>query len=338
VTEDEAPHEVADEVSSAAAGTRKAALWIASALGGIPALAIIGALVRAPGESGFSAPLLALGIGSAAIGAAIGIFAFARVIEPVAVSDQKVLDAEFDVSRVIGHPFTDYQEVLDRLEIASAELTRKTYLASDAAGWAKAAEAHAARAEVAVKEAEEALADAPEPERPERTRELEQAKRLRDAAKARATAFVAEAAVVEETRSLEQRVVNSLERVRAQVFMLHSSDRVRARYDDARATVPIAVMLVAVGIFCLGMAPITEAEETTDLKLLTLTLESAGQEALGCREPSVQAIQVGGVDDARLVITLPTANCDAKKVVFTTSDPVPLGRVTEEEAIEAPPG
>jgi hypothetical protein len=103
--EKKATPDIVDTARDAATGTRGAAKWMASALGAIPSLAIIGAIVRDPGEGGFDATQLALGVLLAALGAIIGVIAFARVIAPVRVEDKHLKDAH--LARIPGHSYTE---------------------------------------------------------------------------------------------------------------------------------------------------------------------------------------------------------------------------------------
>src|SRR4051794_26510552 len=116
-TEQTSP-EVVDTARDAAAGTRAAAKWMASALGAVPSLAIIGAIVRDPGEGGFDATELAVGVGLAALGAILGVLAFARVIAPVRVEDKNVEDAH--LKRIPGQPYDKADDLKTNLETLRA--------------------------------------------------------------------------------------------------------------------------------------------------------------------------------------------------------------------------
>src|SRR5947207_13061188 len=161
-----AADEVSDDPRYGAAGTRKTARWIASAFGAIPALAALGALVRAPGDEGFDPTKLTLGIALAALGAVIGILGFARVLSPVEVKDADLDD--FDMTRVLGSPykkFSDFKDALEAFRKAIAYEERRLALAEVES---KEADATAARAAAdADAAATEAVHD-PTPENKER--------------------------------------------------------------------------------------------------------------------------------------------------------------------------
>jgi hypothetical protein len=338
--EEKATEEVVDEATAAAAGTRKAALWIAAALGGIPSLAILGALVRAPGDAGFNGYLLGVGIGLAAIGAVVGVFSIADVIEPVAVTDAMLLERPFDVTRVPGHPFKTYSDLLERLRHNRGQLWNRVYLASDATVWAKKAAAKGASSEMLLKEAEQDLANyQPDDDKKKRLKKtVEDAKRTRDRDRATADSYSAEAAALDESVTLMKKQVQAAETVRSDAFRLYASDEVRRHYGATRSTVAAAALLVAAGILSLALAPKAPSEEATPPTLVSLTLNPAGQKTLECDSVSIQGIRIGGEDDAPLVITFPTSGCPARLVTFTTTPSAGLGTVEEEETIKAVPG
>src|SRR2546430_12050898 len=89
---------VVDDAQSAAAGIRQAAKWIASALAAIPALAVVGNIVKGPGDAGFQAPLLLVGVVLAAAGAYLGIYFFSEVLAPVPLEDVNLQG--FDMSHL----------------------------------------------------------------------------------------------------------------------------------------------------------------------------------------------------------------------------------------------
>jgi len=254
MTDDAKPanSDVVDDAINAAAGTRKTAAWLAGALGGIPSLAVLGALVREPAQNGFNAWLLALGISFAVLGAVIGIFKFANVMRPVEVSDEH-LKGKRIVDRIPGHPFTTYDELLDRLKVAQAELWSRTYVLSDSVIAAKRADAVAARSLAASKETEQ-RADA-EPGSEDLKQAAKAAKLESDAAQANANAAAAQAAALAESEGLLRRQVDTAERVRSDAFRLYASDVVRGRYEAAQVFAVAAAVVIAIGVFCLAMAP-----------------------------------------------------------------------------------
>src|SRR5919108_996497 len=105
--------DIVDDAASAAAGTRQAARWIASALGAIPGLAILASLVRAPGDEGFFPWRLILGVAFAAAGATLAIWTLARVLTPVPLSDDDMQD--FDMRRVPGYTDEKFSDLTNRI-------------------------------------------------------------------------------------------------------------------------------------------------------------------------------------------------------------------------------
>src|SRR5262245_61236324 len=81
---------VVGDALHAAEGTRTASRWLALALGAIPSLAVLGAILRGPGDAGSNAWLLGVGVILAATGALVGVLGFARVVAPVGLEESKV--------------------------------------------------------------------------------------------------------------------------------------------------------------------------------------------------------------------------------------------------------
>jgi hypothetical protein len=263
--------EVVDDAIAAAVGTRKTAAWLAGALGGIPSLAVLGALVRDPGDAGFDGWLLALGIGFALLGALIGILAFADVMLPVAVSDQDLLDHSLDITRIPGHPFDSYQALLTRLRATRESLWKKVYEASDALVRSKVTDAVAARSAAAVKAVEQALAA--DPNNQVLKTALATAKRTSEQDRLLADGAAAEAAGLAEAETLLRKSVDASERVRSDAFRLRASDVVSKRYQSARGVAIAAAVFVAIGVFCLAMAPQAKAGESPSApSLVSLSL------------------------------------------------------------------
>jgi hypothetical protein len=116
-----------------------------------------------------------------------------------------------------------------------------------------------------------------------------------------------------------------------------ASDEVAVRFLTAQFLTVPAVALVASGVVFLALAPKPKAEAAAVTPtLVTLKLFPTGVKALGCDAPSLTGIRIGGTDDAPLVITFPTAKCEARTVTFTTAKPEPLGTVTPAKTVTAP--
>jgi hypothetical protein len=313
--------EFVDEARASIDGTRKAAQWIASALGAIPSLAILAALVRAPGEAGFNGYLLVPGIFLAAAGALVGILAFADVLTPVPLTDEDLVD--FDMHRVPGHPFDSFDELRDSIDALRRAVQADGARVAAAEANAKQAEAESARAEAELKKAEAALA------KNSKDPQLKQVvKTARDASDQKALEAREKAGLAaREARGLPvwSEELKARERLRAEAFRLKAADEVRRRF---------TVFLVALGIALLALAPNTvdDGEAPT---LVSLKLSKAGQTALDCPTSSLQGLRVGGEDEAPLIVTFPTEDCASKLVAFKVTEPEGFGSVEEVEAITA---
>jgi hypothetical protein len=320
---------VIDEARSAASGTRQAARWLASALGGIPSLAILTAVVRAPGDQGFDDGLLAAGVGFAALGALIGVLAFARVLAPVPL-EEKDLEG-FNLTRVPGQPFESYEELQNSIarlrgadrgdEVGVQRAVRKMH----------EAKALAAETEIAAKKAEaEAKAQPDNAELQKRAEEARTAAKLREL---HAEAAAATAAAVAAGHQGWSEEFTRREHIRAEAYRLKAADEVGNRFRDSRDASIAAVVCIAAGVILLGMAPKKKPAAATpkSAALVTLKPNEEGKRALGCQAESTHALRIGGTDEAPTVITLPEAGCAPKTLTFTTDKPKALGTVTTDK-------
>ncbi len=324
---------VMEDALSAADGTRKSAQWIASALAGVPSLAIVASIVSGPGDNGFDPTELALGIGIAAFGIALGILVFARVITPLSLEDFNL--ATFPMARVPDSPCQTYAEL--ELIIASFHST----LASAGAKLANAkraafkAAAEAAVAERTVTAAMERVKEGTggDDEKEQRTRQLTAA--VIHAEEMRAAAETAEGEFKSLTVTYEHSKgqLVAAETLRQNVYRLKTADVVRSRFDTARSTLWVVVACVAAGLVLVGIAPKEAPPAATPPSLVTLELSDKGEEKI-CRDKSLQAIKVGGDEKTPVVITLPTPGCPSQTVNFTTVDPEPLGKAIPAEPVK----
>jgi len=332
--------EVADEARSSAEGTRKAAAWLATALGGIPTIGVLTAVVRAPGDLGFDESQLALGIALAAAGGLIGVLAFAYVRVPLALEDSDLHG--LNLTRIPGHEYETWEgddglkKALEQLRAAAAEeehdLTRAAGHSAEAKALAANAEKDAitAEAEAKAKPDDKGLKQEADQKRAEASGKKQEA--------AAAAARAEEAAATAKTWSDQ---FAARERIRADAYRLTAADKVRERFGRAIFASVVAVGLIAWGVINLGKAPIPKQDAATAAAatpvLITLTLNPDGQATLGCEAvDSVQALKVGGTEESPSVITLPQSDCPSKTLTFPTSDPKPLGTAEEVEALELP--
>jgi hypothetical protein len=329
--------QVADEAVFAADQTRKASAWLASALGAIPSLAIIGSLVRDPGDYGFDNTELALGIGLAAAGAVLGTLAFAWVMSPLKLTNDDLED--FDMTRLPGRHYDNPQELLDDIELFKG-LVRTDR--EEGAGLRREAERTKARAAEAEKLAlgAEAAAKA-KPDDAALQARADKARQRAHVAKQEMEKAVADAAAQAVTTPRWQGEFEARERFRADAVRLKAADEVGERFFAAKFGAILSVALVAVGIYFLALAPI---EKTPDALAPTLTLVSwspseRGAAVLGCTTKTIRALQVGGDENAPQLVTFPTADCpDPKLITFPKQTETPLGPVTKVKALEATDG
>jgi hypothetical protein len=322
--------EAVEEARNAAAGTRATSRLIASAFAGIPALSVIGALVRAPGDAGFDWLNLSLGVALAALGAVIGIYSFATVQEPASLTDADI--PPDIVKRMPEARVTSFGALRQAVEQTRSAVGVRRYQASDASAYSAAADARADAADATVKSLEQSVAASTPP-----------AQALVDElAAARAQARALRSTAVEKTvakelatRELQLATDNLtlLESLRRAAYGLRASDRVNERFTEAKQAGILAVAFVAAGVVLLAQAPKTTSPPVP--QLVTLKLNAAGKTALKCSAPTVQAIRVGGDDDTPTVITLPSGACPtAVSARFATAAPKPLGTVAEETPVE----
>jgi hypothetical protein len=325
--------EPSDEAHAVASGLRSTARWTAAAFAGIPSLAVVGALIRAPGDAGFDEALLIPGVLLVAAGALLGILSFADVLKPTGTSDADVVPNTEVMGLLPEARFQTYAALRQALEETRDDVGRKRVLASDDAGYAEAAEAEAVQAEAAAQALDELLKDKPSPPA-DLVEEAKQARAgARDLRAAAGMAAASSAIRSEELKLAEQRLA-SLDGLRRGAYGIETGRTVRERYNAASVYSIFAVGLVAAGVTCLALAPKPKSETTTP-ELVSLVLEPAGQRALGCDEATVDALRVGGDDETPTIIVLPGSTCPVKTVKFLTKDPDPFGKVKKVEPVEA---
>lgn len=301
--------DVVDQAVEAAAGTRRAALWIASGLGAIPSLAILGSLVRAPGDSGYDGTQLVWGIILCAAGATAGILAFAWVISPVSLEDDD-LDT-LNMRRIPGSPSNSFKQLRWAIEWFRSALSVREDQIIDAEEESAEADAELARTEATATELEKRAKDGTSADKSAARR----ARQVADIQRQKSDDLKGKAAALTVTAKTWQGEFDERERLRAEAFKLKASDEVSDRFYIAKWIAGASVAAVAAGIALLAVAPNSKAPEaSTSPSLVTFTLTKDGHEKLGCDDVVVHGLRVGGTDDAPLIITLPTATCKAQYV------------------------
>lgn len=242
---------VVDDALSAAEGTRTTAKWLASALGAIPSLAVVASIVRAPGDAGFDAALLSIGVVLAAAGAIVGVIAFARVLAPVGLEDTDVSTVSF--TRLPGQSFTSWPELADQLSRVRQSETAFGVKAKAAKRVAAFAQGQAEVAREELEAAEKRSADAPN------DTELKDAARSAREAHLDAKRKAVKAADVASSRADDHELMavqlQRLLAIRRDAYRLAATDEVGARFRTAQAAAVIAALLIAAGVILLGLAP-----------------------------------------------------------------------------------
>lgn len=324
-----APAAVVDDARFAAEGTRTAARWVTTAFAAIPALAIVTALVKGPGEAGFDNKLLGWGLALGAVGALIGILAFARVFAPVHLNDTKDFGGFSPAKEIPGAPteLTTYHKLLQAIDRARDDVSAQEAAFGQAKAVSDTAEAVAKTAEDQALSLEK-QADAVPDVKDARERAV---KARGDATTARvsANAALGDANFAEADKSDAGRQLRRYFDLRKQAFGLKASDSVRERFLEARILSVAAVGLIATSVGLLAAAPKQKPEETTVTpSLVSVVLTPEGMERLGCRESPIRALRVGGDNTAPSLITLAQGRCPAKSVSFPTIGDEPWGSVT----------
>lgn len=337
-TANAAPDPFVDDELHAAEGIRNNAERIASALGALPGLAIITSLVRAPGEEGFEPWKIVLGVGLAALGAIVGIRAFADVMAPADLKDEDL--AQFPMSKLSGNPFTTYPELVADItavawanESAVAESIEEEAEAKRLEGLAVAKDATASRAEAAAASAKPPSDDA-----------------LKAATKARSEASTARSAADEQTaRAAGEKVrlrlyddqLAARRRLRTDAMRLQAASNVRDRSNSAWRNANFAVGCIAAAVIFLALAPKPKAEEPAaapTIALLSIQLTDAGRLALGCPGlQTVQGIQIGGTDASPKIVTLPVEGCPSRELTFGARTHTEYGDVSKVQALTSNP-
>ena len=316
-----------DDARNAAAGIRDVVKWIAAALAGIPALAALGSLIRAPGEAGFEPLPLGIGIGLAAAGAILGILSLANVLAPVAVSDGSM--ADFDMRQVPGQPYSTYYEVIDTLDILRKAAATEGFSVADAKHDAESDKARAADLEQQAKVAEAAAKDSKDPAVIDRAKV---ARTAADSAQREATESAAHLAALAVGASTLSDQIHRWERVRAEAFQLKAAKVVGDRFDIAKVRVGAAAALVAAGVFFLALAPAIKLDPF-EPTLVTLTLNNTGRTAIGCEISTLTGIQVNESESGPLVITFPSDDCPSKSIEFKTDESLGYGDLKEVDTV-----
>jgi hypothetical protein len=242
---------IVDDALNAAESTRTTAKWLASALGAIPSLAVVASIVRAPGDGGFDAVLLSIGVVLAAAGGIVGVLAFARVQAPVALEDTDVSKISF--VRLPGQSFTSWQGLADQLNKVRQSETDFAVKAKTANRAAKLAEVEAELAQSELDAAEKRAADTPDDVGLKQAARAAQGVHLEAELRAIKAADVARSRVDDHEVMLIQ--LERLLAIRRDAYRLAATDVVRARFKTAQTVAVLAAVLITAGVILLGLAP-----------------------------------------------------------------------------------
>ena len=255
-----------DEAVAAADGTRTAARWLAASLGGIPSLAVLASIVRAPGNAGFDPLMLGLGVGIAALGAIIGVLLFAWVIAPVPLEDDDLRD--LDLTRIPGQPYETFDQLDRDLQLVrNATAKMESQAALDLAD-ARSAEAQTQQADLEARQAAELAAATPDVVTLRQHAETVRARA--DEQRSVVTAKAAAAAATDaETQAIWMTQLARRDAIRRDAYRLKAADVVGRRYLIARIGVVFSVALIAGGIVLIGLAPSVAGHASSDAGPLT---------------------------------------------------------------------
>jgi len=326
---------IVDDARKAAAGTRRAAQWLAAAIGTLPGLAIVTVLIRAPGDQGYQPLTLMAGILIGAFGAFVAMAGFARVIAPVNLTEQDLTD--FRMALLPGNRFETYKELTDSIQrFATADAAYEVRLQDANDSYDTLGAAWAPLDEAAVEAERIAKAEGSTP-----------AQRIAATA-ARAAADAAKVPMLEQAKLVAEVVAsagpinNQLQhriRLRSDAAAIEASLRVGKRFDDSISTGLVGVVLVAFGIGLLALAPIVPDESkptVASLALWRLQPEDAAAR-LGCDpKGEVRAIKVGGTDSKPQLITFPSGDCPALLIEFPVNAPGSIGEGQIVKVIPSP--
>jgi hypothetical protein len=243
---------IVDDAQSAAAGTRQAAKWFASALAAIPALGIVGSLIKGPGSAGFDPIILFFGLALAAAGAYLGIYFFSKVITPIPLEDRD-MNPDADLSRLPGQPYGTNGELMTSLKDSRFAYARYQYRSEKAKVISAIATQTAADAEANAERMKNA-SDHDKANAALKQQALD-AKAHADQSRSEAAARAAASAGADQEAIIWANQVQGIEKIRTQAFHLKASDLVGKRFREAQRAAILAAVLVAFGVFLLAIAP-----------------------------------------------------------------------------------
>jgi hypothetical protein len=316
---------VAADAEDASSGLRGTARWAASALAAIPSLTILATLLKAPEGEQFKEGRLFWAILFAALGAAVGITFFSRVLRP---GEAKKSDIDgFDMSRLPDTPFPTIDELRDSTHGFQEAVADKRIEVADAEAESERASATSEEAKTASETVEKLLKENPTDAG---LQKLAKAKRA-EWSSLSAKAGLAHAVAASAARSLKetQAQLEARSALLKDVYRLKTADLVAGRYGTAIVASWIAVASVALGLFLLLTS--TEERKPFQATLVKLTLEDPGKRLLGCQQDTVLGIQVAETDDGPRVITFPQEGCPSRTVIFKEEEPA-LGKLEVVEA------
>jgi len=132
--------------------------------------------------------------------------------------------------------------------------------------------------------------------------------------------------------------------IRRAAFQLAATDAIKKRFSSALHDVAGAAIAVAFGVaLVLLSSQIADEDDVAtqatpgpeSISLVTLTLNSRGKREFNCpKTTTLTAMRLTSDETAPTVITLPTADCPARKAIFRL-EKKPLGKLEEETAIQS---
>jgi len=304
-----------EDATSAAAGLRSTARWVASALAAIPSVAILATLLKPPEGEQFDDGRLFVALALAAAAALLGIIYLWRVLRPAQLKETD-LDG-FEMAALPNAPFGTIDELRDSAKGAHHAVADKQVLVGDAEADAAFAKARSDQAKAALETIEKQLKDNPNDPG---LQDLARVKRGEwSKLDLESGALAALAASSGRVLKGKEDQLNARIALLRDAYRLKTTEIVASKYKDALVACGFAVAMIALAIFLLLTAP-KKGDEPFSPTLVKLNLSDEGMRTLGCESKDVTAIQVAQTDEGPRVITLPQDECPSVVVVFKSGD------------------
>ena len=255
--------------------------------------------------------MIVVGVGLAAVGAVLGVWAFSDVMKPAELGDADL--ADFDMGRLSGNPFATYQELKDSTSkvIAGNETAKARMIEAEAI--AKQRDAEAIAAEVVATNGSRAR-QRPDQCHPQGLRGAGQEGRCCGASRRRGQG--------RRRRRTASAAAPQRESAGGATSAAHGCAASQGGFQGAEghrqclvARLRAACIAGVVILLALAPKPKVETPPAQELSLVSIELTDAGRAVLGCEIGSVQAIQIGGTTEAPTVVTMPVDGCASERSI-----------------------